>query len=387
MADIAMRYRVTCLTPTLVGDGHKLAPIDYMVWKDQINVLDQTRIFRLLSKGPRLENYLTQIRKAEKLEFASWGGFAQNYAGRRIPFEHSSNAAHWERARAESLFIPTFASGLRGPYLPGSALRGALRTGLVHARWSEPMLRDVAAKVQADRIPRRPADALEQAALGSSGQNRMRATAAADSDPIASATLKVYLLRVSTLVARGGKFELGWKTAPRGTVDGRRPDDSTPIFVEMASPGTAFEGDWEQRAFFAQPDILRALHWKDAPDFRRLCEAANGYAAQLLTLHRQYADAAGLTLLASAVESLQARLEQARTAGNAALVPLGWGTGLLGKSAVLDTKNEDYRKIMRQVPLYARAIESNMPFPKTRRVVFLGNQPATLPGWTLLEVQ
>ena len=27
-----------------------------------------------------------------------------------------------------------------------------------------------------------------------------------------------------------------------------------------------------------------------------------------------------------------------------------------------------------------------MPFPKTRRVVFQGNQPASLPGWVLLEV-
>ena len=47
-----MRYRLTCLTPLLVGDGRKLSPIDYMVWKDHVNVLDQWRIFRLLAKGP-----------------------------------------------------------------------------------------------------------------------------------------------------------------------------------------------------------------------------------------------------------------------------------------------------------------------------------------------
>ena len=29
-----MRYRLTCLTPLLVGDGSKLSPIDYMVWKE-----------------------------------------------------------------------------------------------------------------------------------------------------------------------------------------------------------------------------------------------------------------------------------------------------------------------------------------------------------------
>ena len=66
-----MKYRLKALTPLLVGDGRRLSPMDYMVWKDQVNVLDQHRIFRLLAKGPRLEGYLSQLRKAERLDFAS----------------------------------------------------------------------------------------------------------------------------------------------------------------------------------------------------------------------------------------------------------------------------------------------------------------------------
>ncbi len=88
-----MNYRVMCLTPTLVGDGQKLSPIDYMVWRDHVNVLDQRRIFKLLAKGPRLEGYLAQLKKADRLDFASWGGFAQNFAGRRIPFESSRHGS------------------------------------------------------------------------------------------------------------------------------------------------------------------------------------------------------------------------------------------------------------------------------------------------------
>jgi hypothetical protein len=38
------------------------------------------------------------------------------------------------------------------------------------------------------------------------------------------------------------------------------------------------------------------------------------------------------------------------------------------------------------VGLYARAIQSGLPFPTTRRIVFLGNQPASLPGFVHLEV-
>jgi hypothetical protein len=111
---MSMRYRLTCLTPLLVGDGRKLSPIDYMVWKDQVNVLDQWRIFRLLAKGPRLDGYLSQLKRADKLDFASWGGFAQNFAGRRIPFESPAYSAYWNRASGESLHIPTFATGASG---------------------------------------------------------------------------------------------------------------------------------------------------------------------------------------------------------------------------------------------------------------------------------
>ena len=50
------------------------------------------------------------------------------------------------------------------------------------------------------------------------------------------------------------------------------------------------------------------------------------------------------------------------------------------KSAWLDTTNADYRQILEQYQIYNRALETNLPFPKTRRIVFMGNRPATLPG-------
>lgn len=377
-----MRYRLTCLTPLLVGDGRKLSPIDYMVWKDQVNVLDQRRIFRLLSKGPRLEGYLTQLKRADKLDFASWGGFAQNFADRRVPFEHPSAAAYWDKAPRESLSIPTFLSGLDGPYLPGSAIKGALRTGVLSACWGdgEPPQMD-------DRNWDRPGEAAEEQALGPGSTNYMRAVAVGDSHPIPVAALKLYLLRVSTLVARGpGRFELGWKQAPRGSVAGKQVGESTPQFAEMAEPGTVFEGVWRENAFLAQPEIARALHWKEPVTGARILAAANRFAGRMLAIQKQYAVWAGLPLLQQSVEHLETWLAHVQGNGNACLLSLGWGSGLLAKTGWLDTENEAYRKALQQVPLYSRALTTGLPFPKTRRIVFLENQPATLPGWVALEV-
>ncbi|HEY1241977.1 MAG TPA: type III-A CRISPR-associated RAMP protein Csm5 [Bryobacteraceae bacterium] len=381
-----MRYRVTCLTPVLVGDGRKLSPIDYMVWKDHVNVLDQWRIFRLLAKGPRLEGYLAQLKKADKLDFASWGGFAQNFAGRRIPFENAAYSAYWNRAVGESLHIPTFASSASGPYLPAAALKGALRTGMLFAHWREGMLQEVLQRVRGERLPRRPAEIVEDHALGSPGANRMRYVSAGDSGTVAVSQFKIYLLRTSTLQPRGPQLALGWKQSPRGAVDGGRPEEGTPAFAEMATPGTTFEGDWNEKAFFLEPEVRRMVRWPESLDRAKIFESANVYAAGLLALQRQYASMAGLGLLDKSLEELEQRLAQARERG-ACVLAVGWGGGLLTKSSWLDTTNPEYRQILQQFALYNRALASNLPFPKTRRIVFLNNKPATLPGWVEVGVE
>lgn len=359
-----MIYRVTCMTPTLVGDGQKLSPIDYMVWKDHVNVLDQRRIFKLLSKGPRLDGYLAQLKKAEKLDFASWGGFAQNFAGRRIPFEHPSAIPVWERAPAPQLFIPTFAASTGGPYLPATAVKGALRTGAVSARWTEATFKALEEHLRAERPPRNPAVKLEDVP-------RAKRLGAGDSGPIGFNAMRVYLLRVSTLIARGqDRFDLGWKSA-RGSSDARRVEESTPWFAEMAVPGTAFQGAWSERS---------------AEDRNRLFQAANQFAAGQLARHKQYAAWAGLDRLRATVEALEQRLAEISAGRTACMLSIGWGGGLHSKTAYLETENPAYRSVLREYPMYQQALRTGLPFPKTRRILFEGTQPASLPGWVVLEV-
>ena len=371
MTGTGMRYRLTCLTPTLIGDGQRLAPIDYMVWKDHVNVLDQRRIFKLLAKGPRLEGYLAQLKRAERLDFADWGGFAQNFAGRRIPFEHASSIPLWERAKPEQLFIPTFAVSPSGPYVPGTAIKGALRTGAVHDRWSEATMRDLANRLaNDDRPPRNPAARAEEAVLGGGGSNRMRRVAAGDSASSTHQGMKVYLMRVATLVAKGPeKFEVGWKSG-RGSVDTRRIEDSTPMFIEMASPGASFEGIWQE---------------KSVSDRAKLFNAANKFAVAQLAKHKQYAASTGLGALTETIGRLETKVEEIGRGQNACVISIGWGGGLVGKSSYLETTDESYRQIMKTDAFYRDALRTGMPFPKTRKVIFEGGKPASLPGWVLIE--
>lgn len=85
------------------------------------------------------------------------------------------------------------------------------------------------------------------------------------------------------------------------------------------------------------------------------------------------------------MDELEQKLAAARAKGSC-LLSLGWGGGLPAKSAWLDTTNADYRQILEAYQFYNRALATNLPFPKTRRIVFLNNKPATLPGWVELEI-
>lgn len=378
-----MLYKVTALTPLLVGDGRELSPIDYMVWKDQINVLDQARIFRLLSRGPRLDGYLAQLRKSTKLDFASWGGFAQNFSQRRIPFEHAESTSIWNSAPSESLFIPMFAATTAGPYLPASAVKGALRTGFVSSRWTAATLERIASSLEGDRVPRRIADSAE----ASAGASQVKVLSVADSQPIPHSALKIYLTRTASLDTRQpGKPQLAWKVAGRGSVPAQRVGDSTPLFTEMAVPGTSFSGEWQERNFFENADITRALGWRSSPTPAAIMESANKHAATQLGLHAQYAALAGLESLQAAIDQLKLELTAAEDAPLTCLLSLGWGTGFVAKAGFLDTENTSYRKILRATPAIGKALRENLPFPKTRRVIFVQGKPASLPGWVRLQL-
>jgi CRISPR-associated protein Csm5 len=343
-----MKYQVTVLTPTLVGDGNKLSPIDYMVWRDQVNVLDQPRIFKLLSKGPRLDGYLTQLQKATKLDFASWGGFAQNYADRRIPFEDVAYTPYWDRAPIESLSIPTFAAAENGPFLPGAAIKGALRNGFVFANLKSDAIKAIADRPAGDRPLRRPAEEIERQTVGSGGSDRMRVISVADSSHRSRETFKIYMMRLAALVPQTGpkapaKYSLAWKGTGKGDALG------TPSFAEMAAPGTVFEGTWRENTFLNGEEVRKTLRWNSPVTRERLFEAANLYAEKQLQIHAQYAAWTGLEGLAASIAELQQKLAAARNEGRC-LLAIGWGGGFLSKSSAIGVGDEEYRKLLGALP-------------------------------------
>jgi CRISPR-associated protein Csm5 len=120
---------------------------------------------------------------------------------------------------------------------------------------------------------------------------------------------------------------------------------------------------------------------------RRIFEAANSHAAELIATQRRYAEQAKFARILASLDAVESRLNEVRGRNDACLLNIGWAGGFLSKTAFLDTASEDYRKLLGRLPYYERAIRTGLPFPKTRRIIFEQNQPSTLAGWVTLEVQ
>jgi len=150
------------------------------------------------------------------------GGFAQNFAGRRIPFENAAypliGIAPWARA---CTFPPS-------PRARPAILAGHGDQGRVAHRHG---VRELARRHAAERgraRKRGPSAAAagadgRRAGAGPAGTNRMKFVGAGDSGTVGVAQFKVFLLRTSTLQPRGANYALGWKRSPSGAVDGARP--------------------------------------------------------------------------------------------------------------------------------------------------------------------
>jgi len=338
------RYRLTVLSPLLAGSGELLTPIDYMVWQNEVRVLDQDRIFKLLARNPRLESYLEQLRKADRLEWSQWGGYAQSYAAARIPFASAGLASVWEKARTEDLHIPRFAHGGGRRILPGSAIKGAFRTAWLGGAIDPAKARDLWTECATAGVRWKTLAALDEAA----GKRALDGLAFTDARTGAD-SFRVYQTRVLVLRndAKSGPSE--WKSGQQ--------------FAEMARSGAVFEGRG------ALPEGVS--------------EAVRVQTRRWIGENAAFAKLAGLKPLIETVEKL--REEEAKLADDSCLIPIGWGAGFRSKTLAPDTSTPEARMALTGMPGIRKSVVAGLPFPKTRRIALDGGGGAALCGWVRLD--
>ena len=123
--------RLTVLSPLHIGSGSKLTPVDIYPTEDRVYVLDVERLFNDLQKlGVDLEEILALLRSPPGEHYV-WKGYIEEYHLNPSDYALYSLPV-FDKPGKTSVQINEFIKSNGRLYIPGSSLKGAIRTGVFY---------------------------------------------------------------------------------------------------------------------------------------------------------------------------------------------------------------------------------------------------------------
>lgn len=361
---LATRYklRLQTLSPIHVGSGEgdlQRRALDFIALDDRLVVLDPDRLASGLSEA-QLNRLYAGVPLTEIIEALH-------------PDELVSLAAYTLPSPSESLdrlrpHIKIPGSPPR-PYLPGSSIKGALRTALAWA-----MLRDGQFKVEKDDLGRSryfADNTIERFLFGRDpNHDLLRALQVGDTIPLPPNTgLTLSQVAVYTIKQDRG-------LAPKGA--------NFRFHLETINPNAVLETVVRRDNYLLEPKQVAELRWDTGrPYLLNLIHHANEFAAGLINQELGFYRRYGPDALVNFYSQLAEQLAQFKTTSHSCLCQIAWGTGWTAKTigAALD------EAILTHLKRSFRLGRAGPVFPKTRRLIEIDGQPTAAPGWLALTFE
>lgn len=360
-------YRLTALTPLHVGDGLKLTDLDMVAAKGRIWRVDMDRLL----SAPEVD----AEELADLMETAGRFKMSEYLQQKGVSPESVtcySLSSPFKPGELPAELITQLKDSFLRAYIPGSSIKGAMRTALLWWRLKEdPVLLDKAARILQDGLRQERirkewfAAEMVKAVFGPDpNHDLMRAVRISDSTSIPLEKLEVQEVGIMNLVRASGartsspatsSFE--WKMR---------------LFMEAITESTSVNFDLNVDDFLLKRDVAGMLGFKDADiisDIPKICRA---YANEFIDQEIDFASKYSL----GEVEAFYRELLKVAGRTDIFLLHLGWGSGWHGTTVgrMFPDMIEDLR---RKFGLGHKGVEE---FPKTRKIAISGTKQYPL-GW------
>lgn len=405
--------KITTLTPIHIGNSETLTPLSYVISGNLLYVINMDIFFSKLSKTQR-ESYVEwmdpilakiseldrkadqskgnkelskklkdQKREEEKKLSLKW--FIENRL-RENPFEFAKRCLDYQIA----FVIPPGREGFRlhikdagrGVYIPGTEIKGAMRTSLLYTLLQDGTNYEILKK------------ALNKLRLAFKktlpSQNKAKELSHVADAQSESGIERVFLRGKE----RDAKYDLlkFLQISDTNSVNIAQLSISPikvlgssknipPIWVETINPQTMFSFDLKiQKEAFLTP--LGLGKWVDGLSQEKIFESCYNRSKEMLEEERKY------FVNEKIISALIKRIEK-ENQPSSPLLRLGSGQGFLGTTVDLKVKQKDpelYEEVIRKgVSMLRRWRTQPGNFPKTRRVILDKNKsPESLLGWIKL---
>ncbi len=374
-----MRYEIELISPVHVGSGGTISPIEYVV-EDKFYRADMDGLF----EDERFET-------DRFIEGAKGGALYLGEFAPELTKEHLRYALDIPQSTRTSLqgLIGSRSSEVREHiktkdevYIPGSSVKGALRTAILW--W---VLKNDADKFnrakshlkslvrQRNRVDKRWVDdKIEEFVFGKDPtKDIFKALQVSDTSAVGVGSLEIEEVRTLTTTPRGHN----WKNFY--------------TFVEALKPKTRLELEMKVDEFLLEGDAAGELHFESKKGLVReipeICnEFVNDFIEDEIRFFKQYNTPGELDKVLDFYEKVRGRREE-----KSFLLHLAWGSGWHGMTVgrLLEKETDfDFFGVRKKFSLGKRR---NQPFfvrefPKTRRIVFKDGKPKYPLGWVKIKI-
>lgn len=306
-------WEVMLLTPLHIGDGQTLqANLDFIPAKDNsVLVVDIDDLLDQLADNPKAINDIGRM------------GFGLDNVIKDYKLQPRGYSLK-RKSPALAKEVRSFIKDAHNrPYLPGSPLKGALRTALLSELFSQ-------ANLSTAGMALRDLKSMMDT-MGGRDPNHdfLRALQVSDSPSISSSYLALEEIKYFNLQTED---KAGWKDFSR-----RRTNDdfrsALGSFVETSGPGTAFIVQMNVDGFLCQEIIREALHFQESSVLKgldALARTVNRYSQSMIGREKAFFGRYGQNGL-PVVRTLE-KIEQSvdRCEPGSMVLRLAWGSGWKG---------------------------------------------------------
>lgn len=350
--------QLEALSPVHVGSGLRLVRgLDYCTDKNKTFIAFQNKLLVYLKSNP------------EKINLLGEGGLIMQ-AGAKCRRFYSSATPNGKQ------YIHAFEmNGKEEFYLPGSSIKGAIRSIIINKLWKDNPNQTELLK---------SSNEIESKLIGQdANKDPLRILNIYDAE-IRSQDINLYKVHILSLADKEGKSFKWWKPS----ANSENPAYATASFLEMLNKGAKLNFSLSFNTFLSE-NRIQSLSTKGIPtNFEALAQWANAYAKTVLGEEikffkscndkgHQYLD------VSPVIESLEEIKNTIPADNSAFIMRMGWGSGYKNITGNLLTQ-EQLTTNFRERHKLAKD-KTNFPFSKTRKIVFNGDSPETVCGWVKIS--
>lgn len=360
---------IEVLTPVHVGSGVKLTDeIDFIKSKNSVHIVPQSELIKYLEENPdELKRFIDGEYKLSALQRIPEGKKYNIVIGR------TSEINEFER------------NGNGKPYIPGSSIKGAIRTILIKKRFdklSTNEKNDLLKRVTNKKKEWASEPILKQLLGDNSNNNLMRALEVFDAEFDNLELVKVLILSLTN--DTGTSY--GWKQL-WNRQNTTNSNQASQIIAETLPIGSISYFSISLNSFlFNNQTAQSTLQFNESSlkEINNLREEINKYSKQKLEKEKEFFEQlTSPQKLNTVIKEIDTLLDKLNNLSQDELIlRISWGSGW--KAMTGDFLDQNWLNTFRR---NYRLGKTNFPiFPKTRKIVFEDNEPKYLTGWVKIKL-